>query len=95
MSYFVYILASRKHGTLYVGVTNDVAKRVAEHREGKASSFTRKYNVHRLVYSESHDQVEDAIRREKAMKNWQRAWKVRLIESANPEWQDLWQTLNQ
>jgi len=94
MSYFVYILASRKHGTLYVGVTNDIARRIEEHRLGKASSFTRKYAVHRLVYSETHENVEEAIRREKAVKNWQRAWKVRLIERSNPEWDDLLASLN-
>lgn len=94
MSYFVYILASRKHGTLYVGVTNDVARRVFEHRAGNASTFTKKYRVHRLVYAESHDDVEEAIRREKAIKEWQRAWKVQLIERANPEWDDLAESLN-
>lgn len=94
MSYFVYILASRKNGTLYIGVTNDMARRVEEHRQGKASSFTRKYAVHRLVYSEMHEDVEEAIRREKAMKNWQRSWKVRLVERSNPEWDDLHVSLN-
>ncbi|MBX3447755.1 MAG: GIY-YIG nuclease family protein [Parvibaculaceae bacterium] len=94
MSYFVYILASRKHGTLYVGVTNDVARRVFEHRAGNASAFTKKYRVHRLVYAESHDDVEEAIKREKAIKEWQRAWKVQLIERANPEWDDLAESLN-
>jgi len=94
MSYFVYILASRKHGTLYVGVTNDVARRVQEHRDGKASAFTKKYRVHRLVYAETHDDVDDAIRREKAIKEWQRAWKVQLVERSNPDWNDLTESLN-
>jgi putative endonuclease len=94
MSYFVYILASRKHGTLYVGVTNNIARRVSEHRAGSASAFTKKYQVHRLVYAESHDNVEEAIKREKAIKEWQRAWKVQLIERANPEWDDLAESLN-
>lgn len=94
MSYFVYILTSRKNGTLYIGVTNDISRRVDEHRQGKASAFTCKYGVHRLVYSEVHDDVEEAIRREKAMKNWQRSWKVKLIERSNPEWDDLHTLLN-
>ncbi len=94
MSYFVYMLASRKRGTLYIGVTNDLARRVSEHRGGTASGFTRKYRVHRLVYAETFDEIEDAIRREKAMKEWQRAWKIQLIEKDNPEWLDLYDTLN-
>ena len=94
MSYFVYMLASRKRGTLYIGVTNDLARRVSEHRAGTASGFTRKYRVHRLVYAEAFDEIEDAIRREKTMKEWQRAWKVQLIERENPEWDDLYDTLN-
>lgn len=94
MSYFVYMLASRKRGTLYIGVTNDLARRVSKHREGTASGFTRKYRVHRLVYAETFDEIEDAIHREKAMKEWQRAWKIQLIEKDNPEWIDLYDTLN-
>jgi len=94
MSYFVYILASRKHGTLYVGVTNDIARRVDEHRTGIASGFTKKYRVHRLVYAETHDDVNEAIGREKAIKEWKRAWKVQLIENTNPEWEDLTASLN-
>ena len=92
MSYFVYMLASRKRGTLYIGVTNDLARRVSEHRAGTASGFTRKYRVHRLA--EAFDEIEDAIRREKTMKEWQRAWKVQLVEKSNPEWDDLYDTLN-
>ncbi len=94
MSYFVYMLASRKRGTLYIGVTNDLARRVSEHRDGTASGFTRKYRVHRLVHAEEFDEIEDAIRREKAMKEWKRAWKIQLIEQDNPEWADLYDTLN-
>ncbi|MDO9126569.1 MAG: GIY-YIG nuclease family protein [Parvibaculum sp.] len=94
MSYFVYILASRKHGTLYVGVTNDIARRIDEHRNGIASGFTKKYHVHRLVYAETHDDVNEAIGREKAIKEWKRAWKVQLIEKANPEGEDLTASLN-
>ena len=89
MSYFVYILASRKHGTLYVGVTNDLGRRIFEHRDGTGSKFTREYRVHRLVYAEEFQDVTEAIAREKAMKEWKRAWKVQLIEAANPEWNDL------
>jgi len=94
MSYFVYILASRKHGTLYTGVTNNLGKRVQEHRAGTASGFTKKYRVRMLVYAETHDDIEEAIQREKAIKEWKRAWKVQLIEKANPEWNDLTESLN-
>ncbi|MEP2830094.1 GIY-YIG nuclease family protein [Parvibaculum sp.] len=94
MSYFVYILASRKHGTLYVGVTNDLARRVEDHRSGIASGFTKKYRVHMLVYAETYDDIEEAIKREKAIKEWKRAWKVQLVEKANPEWNDLTESLN-
>jgi len=94
MSYFVYILASRKHGTLYIGVTNDIARRVWEHREGVGSKFTKKYRVHRLVYLETFDDIRFAIQREKTMKEWPRVWKVRQIERDNPEWDDLTDKLN-
>lgn len=94
MSYFVYILASRKHGTLYIGVTNDLARRIWEHREGIGSKFTKKYRVHRLVYAVPYDEIERAIQREKTMKEWPRAWKIRTIERDNPEWDDLYDKLN-
>ena len=94
MSYFVYILTNQRNGTLYVGVTNDIARRVWEHSEGTGSSFTARYGVRRLVYAETHDDVEQAIRREKAIKEWKRDWKIELIEGANPEWNDLTDTLN-
>jgi putative endonuclease len=84
----VYILASKRNGTLYTGVTSDVAQRVWQHRNGEASSFTRKYGCNLLVYVELHETMEDAIVREKRIKEWQRAWKLRLIEEANPEWRD-------
>jgi putative endonuclease len=87
--YFVYILATRNHGTLYIGVTNNLERRLAEHLSKTAASFTKHYNVHRLVYFEQFDQIEDAIAREKAIKNWHRAWKIRLIEELNPDWNDL------
>ena len=94
MPYFVYILASRRNGTLYVGVTNDVARRVFEHREGQAGSFTRRYGVHRLVYVEAHDDIRYAIQREKRIKRWQRRWKLDLIERENPDWRDLYEDIN-
>jgi putative endonuclease len=94
MPYSVYILASRKNGTLYIGVTNDVARRVWKHRQGRGSYFVQKYRVTRLVYVEAHDMVERAIQREKTMKEWPRAWKIRLIERGNPEWEDLYDRVN-
>ncbi|PKP76310.1 MAG: excinuclease ABC subunit C [Alphaproteobacteria bacterium HGW-Alphaproteobacteria-3] len=94
MSYFVYILASRKHGTLYIGVTNDLARRVFEHRQGIGSKFTKKYRVHTLVYIEEFRDIEFAIQREKTMKEWPRVWKIRQIERDNPEWNDLHEELN-
>lgn len=86
---YVYILASKRHGTLYIGVMNDIARRLLEHREGKTPGFTSKYDVNRLVYLERYETMPEAIVREKAMKQWQRAWKVRLIEQDNPLWDDL------
>ena len=90
LGYFAYMLASRQGGTLYVGVTSDLIRRVAEHREGAIPGFTAKYGVKRLVWYEAHDSIEAAIRREKRLKKWPRAWKVALIEEANPQWQDRW-----
>ena len=88
---YVYILASERNGTLYIGVTNDLMRRVWEHREGLVEGFTRRYAVKRLVYIESFDRIEDAIAREKAMKKWNRLWKLDLIERQNPEWDDLYE----
>jgi putative endonuclease len=87
--YCVYILASRRNGTLYVGVTNDLVRRVWEHRQG-IGGFTTKYGVTRLVYFEDTPNVTAAIQREKNLKRWSRAWKIALIERANPEWGDLY-----
>ncbi len=87
--YFVYILASGRNGTLYVGVTNDLARRVSEHKLGNASEFTRKYGVKHLVWCESFIQVADAVACEKRIKRWRRAWKLELVEAVNPDWQDL------
>lgn len=89
-SFCVYILASRIGGTLYIGVTNDLIRRVAEHRLKVAESFTKKYEVGRLVYFEQFDDAENAIKREKRLKKWNRALKIRLIEEFNPSWDDLY-----
>ncbi len=91
--YFVYILASRIGGTLYIGVTNDLVRRVEEHRAELVPGFTRKYGVTRLVYLEAFQDVRDAIEREKQLKGWNRAWKVRMIEAKNPNWDDLYPAL--
>jgi putative endonuclease len=88
--YWVYILASGLGGTLYIGVTNNLIRRVYEHRMGVIAGFTKKYCVHRLVYFEQHTDIEAAIRREKGLKKWNRAWKIRLIEEHNPNWDDLY-----
>ncbi len=88
-SYYVYILASGKHGTLYIGVTNDLVRRIAEHRQGVVEGFTKKYGVDKLVYYEDTDDVASAIQREKQIKAWQRLWKINLIEQNNPRWRDL------
>lgn len=86
----IYILASKRNGTLYIGVTSDLKKRVWEHREGAVDGFTKKYNVHMLVYYELFDEMYEAITWEKRLKKWNRAWKIRLIEEKNPGWDDLW-----
>ncbi len=86
----VYILASQRNGTLYTGVTSDLPKRTWEHRNDAAEGFTKRYGVHLLVYFEIHSDMLSAITREKQIKKWNRAWKIRLIEAANPEWRDLW-----
>jgi putative endonuclease len=88
--FYVYILASKVGGTLYIGVTNDLIRRVAEHRLKVMEGFTEKYDVVRLVYFEQFDDPENAIKREKRLKKWNRAWKVRLIEEHNPNWDDLY-----
>jgi putative endonuclease len=92
-SYFVYMMASGIGGTLYIGVTSDLAGRAYTHREGLIEGFTRRYGVHRLVWFEWFDDVEAAIRREKQLKKWNRAWKIRLIEETNPQWADLYPSL--
>jgi len=89
----VYILASQRNGTLYTGVTSDLIKRVWEHKNDQAEGFTKKYAVHLLVYFEQHEDMNAAITREKQIKKWNRAWKLRLIEEKNPNWNDLYETL--
>ena len=88
-SYCVYILSSKRNGTLYVGVTNNLVKRIWEHKNNVADGFTKKYAVRYLVYFEQHNNPESAITREKQIKKWNRLWKIRLIEEKNPEWSDL------
>jgi len=85
----VYIVASDRNGTLYIGVTSDIQRRTWEHRNGLVDGFTKKYHVHRLVYYELHEEMTSAINREKQMKKWRRAWKLEQIETQNPGWQDL------
>lgn len=87
-SFWVYILASKPRGTLYVGVANDLVRRVFEHRQGAAAGFTKRYGVKLLVYCERHDTMPSAIQREKTIKHWSRQWKIDLIVSQNPDWQD-------
>ncbi|MGI8910966.1 MAG: GIY-YIG nuclease family protein [Rubrobacteraceae bacterium] len=89
----VYILSSKRNGTLYTGVTGDLVKRIWEHRSSFVEGFTKRYGVHLLVYFEVHDHMTEAIRREKQIKKWNRAWKVDLIEKTNPRWHDLWATI--
>ena len=93
MDYYVYILASRKNGTLYTGVTNDLVRRVYQHKNDLADGFTKQYRVHTLVWFDLTSSVEVAIHREKQIKNWKREWKVELIEKQNPEWRDLYPEL--
>lgn len=88
--YYVYILASKPYGTLYIGVTNDLVRRVWEHKNGFVEGFTQKYGVHRLVYYEQSESAESAIVREKQMKKWKRQWKIELIMKSNPGWKDLY-----
>ena len=89
MGGWVYILASGRNGTLYVGVTADLAARMVQHREGKGGGFAAKYGVDRLVHAEHFERIDEAIAREKALKKWRRAWKLELIERGNPDWSDL------
>lgn len=94
MGGWVYIMTNAPHGTLYIGVTADLAARVFAHREGKGSVFCRKHGLTRLVHAAWHDTILDAIAREKAMKRWKRQWKLKLIRRDNPDWCDLFETIN-
>jgi putative endonuclease len=91
--HFVYILASNRNGTIYIGVTSDLIRRVYEHKNNLIPGFTAKYNVHHLVYYELYDNIETAIRREKQIKKWNRRWKLNLIEAENPSWNDPYEEL--
>ena len=93
MAYYVYILASRKDGAIYVGITNDIVRRVYEHRIKAVPGFTSKYNITQLVWFEIYDDPTNAIAREKELKKWKREWKVKLIEAENPDWKDLYESI--
>jgi putative endonuclease len=93
MNCFVYLMASGKNGTLYVGVTSNLVQRVHQHKTGTFEGFTSRYGVHSLVWFDSTPSIEAAIQREKQMKNWRREWKVALIEKTNPDWLDLYETI--
>ena len=90
---WIYIMTNRRDGTLYVGVTSNLAQRVWQHKEGLVEGFTKRYNLKHLVYAERHEDIRNAIQREKNLKHWPRAWKVDLIEAANPDWTDLYDQL--
>ena len=92
-TYFVYILASRRNGTLYVGVTNDLVRRIYEHKNDLVEGFSQEYAVHELVYFEACEDIRTAIEREKRIKKWNRQWKIELIEKNNPEWNDLYPSI--
>ena len=94
MTYWVYILANKRNGTLYIGVTNDLSRRVWEHKSGEGASFTRKHGVTKLVHAEPFEDINFAIATEKRLKKWRRSWKLALIERDNPEWRDLYADLN-
>ncbi len=92
---WVYIMTNRRDGTLYIGVTSDLSRRVWEHREGQVAGFTKAYGLMRLVWYEHHDDIRTAIQREKTLKHWRREWKQALIVDMNPDWDDLYESLNQ
>ena len=94
MGGWVYIMTNAPHGTLYIGVTSDLAARISQHRDGKGSEFCRKHGLRQLVYVEAFSSIEEAIAREKAMKAWKRQWKLKLIRRDNPDWLDLFETIN-
>ena len=92
-SYYVYILASKRNGTLYIGVTNDLVRRAYDHKSNVIQGFTEKYGVHNLVHYELYTDVHDALTREKRLKKWKRQWKINLIETKNPDWRDLYEQI--
>ena len=92
-SYWIYILSSKKNGTLYIGVTNNLARRVYEHKEKLLAGFSKRYNVNMLVYAEEFNNINEALHREKSIKKWNRKWKLRLIEEQNPDWNDLYENI--
>jgi putative endonuclease len=89
----VYILSSKRNGTLYIGLTSDLVKRIWEHKNNSVEGFTKRYGIHQLVWYELHENMESAIEREKRLKEWKREWKLELIESINPTWEDLYSTI--
>ena len=93
MNGYVYIIASKRNGTIYIGVTNNLIKRVYEHKNNLVGGFTKKYQVHNLVYYEVYERIIDTIAREKQLKKWKRRWKINLIEKNNPEWKDLYEKI--
>ena len=93
MSYYVYIIASLRDGAIYIGVTNDIVRRIYEHRTKAVPGFTSKYNITRLVWFEVYDDPVSAITREKELKKWKRSWKVQLIDAQNPQWNDLYESI--
>jgi putative endonuclease len=93
MAGYVYIMANQRDGVLYTGVTSDLPRRICQHRDGLVAGFTKRYGVKTLVYYECFDDIRDAIQREKAVKHWPRAWKIRLIHQSNPQWDDLYPSL--
>jgi putative endonuclease len=94
LTYWVYLLARKRDGTLYLGVTNNLGRRIWEHRNKIHAGFSARYGVDRLVWYEGYDRIDEAIAREKAIKKWRRAWKIALIEALNPDWVDLYESLN-
>ncbi len=93
MHFYVYIVTNRPYGTLYIGVTNDIARRAWEHREGIVAGFTKRYGLKLLIHVEIFDSISEAIHRERRLKTWNRAWRIALIEKENPNWDDLYPTL--
>jgi putative endonuclease len=91
--YYVYILANKRNGTLYIGITNNLTKRIYEHKNNLIEGFTKKYNIHNLVYYEITNDIRSALAREKRLKKWKRRWKLELIEKSNPKWEDLYNDL--